>query len=79
MIFASGYIELNSSDDYTYVKERLNQRQISVTAYEGDRLTFLIEKEDSSVIKKDLESMKEIEGVRSVYLAYFSLEESDEV
>ncbi|MCX8070744.1 MAG: hypothetical protein N2738_09600 [Thermodesulfovibrionales bacterium] len=77
MIFASGYIELNSTEDYNSVKERLNERQISITAYEGDRMTFLIEKEDSSVVKKDLESMKEIEGVRSVYLAYFSLEDSD--
>ncbi|HIJ59946.1 MAG TPA: hypothetical protein HPP56_04960 [Nitrospirae bacterium] len=77
MIFASGYVELDSVDNHEIVKKELEFRGITVTAFEGDRMTFLIEKETSSEVKVDIESIKNITGIRNVYLAYFSLEGSD--
>lgn len=78
MVYASGYIEVDSEDKIVDIEETLKGSGIEVSGRHQDRIVFLIEREDSAETKRVLESLKEIEGVRNVYLAYFSLEGSDE-
>ncbi|MCL4455947.1 MAG: chaperone NapD [Nitrospirae bacterium] len=78
MVVASGFIEANQAGDAEKVALELKQREIEVSDMKGEKVVFLIERETAAEIKKTLDSLKDIEGVRSVYLAYFSLEGSDE-
>ncbi len=79
MIFASGFIEMNSIEDIERIKEELNLRRIEVTDIKDNRVVFLIERERVSQVKEYLESLKDVEGVLNVYLSYYSLEGADEV
>lgn len=77
MVIASGYIELNSEEMMNSVLEILKKTNVEITKAHEDRIVFLIERESSAETKKTLESLKDIDGVRNVYLAYFSLEASE--
>lgn len=78
MVYASGYIEIDSEERIVAIEEILKGSDIEVSGRHQDRIVFLIERENSAETKRVLESLKDIEGVRNVYLAYFSLEGSDE-
>ena len=78
MVVASGFIETNQAGDAEKVALELRHRGIEVSDMKGEKVVFLVERETAGEIKKTLDSLKDIEGVRSVYLAYFSLEGSDE-
>ncbi len=78
MIVASGFVEANEPEDVEKVVESLKAGNVEVTDVKEDRITFLIERETISEAKGVLDSLKDIEGVRSVYLAYYSLPGSDE-
>lgn len=77
MVIASGYIELNSEEMMNSVLEILKKTNVEITKAHEDRIVFLIERESSAETKNTLESLKNIDGVRNVYLAYFSLEASE--
>ena len=77
MIVASGFIETNRIEDIDAIVSELKRKDIEVSEIKDDKIVFLIEKETSDEVKKMLDSLKYIEGVRNVYLAYFSLEGSD--
>ncbi|HAK88589.1 MAG: hypothetical protein A2X55_05370 [Nitrospirae bacterium GWB2_47_37] len=78
MVVASGFIEANQAGDAEKVSEELKTRSIEVTDMKGEKVVFLVERETVGEIKKILDSLRDIDGVRSVYLAYYSLEGSDE-
>lgn len=78
MVIASGYIELNSEEMVASVTETLKSINIEISTIHQDKVVFLIERQSSDETKKTLETLKDIDGVRNVYLAYFSLEGSDE-
>lgn len=78
MVVASGYIEANQESEAGLVANILIARGIEVTETDGEKVVFLIERESSREVKGLLESLRDIEGVRNVYLAYFSLEEDKE-
>ncbi len=75
MVFASGFIEVDSTEVIGKVECAVRVSDIEVPAIHQDRILYLIERETSAEAKKVIESLKEIEGVKNVYLAYFSLEE----
>ncbi|MBZ0157867.1 MAG: chaperone NapD [Alphaproteobacteria bacterium] len=77
MIFASGFVEANGIEEVGRVLDTLRERNIEVTDMKEEKLVFLIERETVGQVKEALESLKDIEGVRSVYLAYYSLEGGD--
>ncbi len=79
MIVASGFIEVNSIEDIERIKKELDSKRVEVTDINGNKIVFLIEREMVSQIKESLESLKDVEGVQNVYLAYYSLEGADEV
>lgn len=78
MIVASGFIEANEPGDAARVRRSLEERRVEVTGTNGEKVVFLIERESAGEVKAVLDSLKDIDGVRSVYLAYFSLEEGDQ-
>lgn len=78
MIVASGYVEAHGPDDVNGVVTRLRGRKIEVPETEEERIVFLIERETAGEVKQELDMLRDIEGVRGVYLAYFSLDGGDE-
>ncbi len=78
MVVASGFIETNQADDAEKVARELRLREVEVSDIKGEKIVFLVEREAVSEVKTTLDSLKDIDGVRSVYLAYYSLEGSDE-
>ncbi len=77
MIVASGFIEANDIRDVERVVEELKARGVEVNEVKDEKIVFLVERETVSEVKDSLDSLKEIEGVRNLYLAYYSLEGSD--
>lgn len=77
MIVASGFIEANTIDDVQGIISELNIYNVEVKEINNDRIVFLIERETSKEVRQILDSLKFIDNVRNVYLAYFSLEGSD--
>ncbi len=77
MIVASGFIEANSLEDVQGIVSELNINNVEVKEIKDDRIVFLIERETAKEVRQILDSLKFIDNVRNVYLAYFSLEGSD--
>lgn len=77
MIVASGFIEANDTKDVEIVVGELKSRGLEVNDVKDEKIVFLIERETVSEVKNSLDSLKDIDGVRNVYLAYYSLEGSD--
>lgn len=78
MIVASGFIEANEPADVEKVAESLKAGNVEVNDIKEDRITFLVERETVNEVKSVLDSLKDIEGIRNVYLAYYSIQGSDE-
>jgi nitrate reductase NapAB chaperone NapD len=79
MIVASGFIETNEIKDVEGVVSELKTRGVEVNETKDEKIVFLVERDTASEIKKSLDALKDIDGVRNVYLAYYSIEGSDEV
>ncbi len=77
MIVASGFVEANELDDVERVVNELKIRGIEVNEVNEEKVVFLVERETMAAVKAELDSLKDIDGVRNVYLAYYSLEGSD--
>lgn len=77
MIVASGFIEASTIEDVQGIISELNINNVEVKEINNDRIVFLIERETSKEVRQILDSLKFIDNVRNVYLAYFSLEGSD--
>jgi nitrate reductase NapAB chaperone NapD len=77
MPVASGFIEANTLEDVDRVISVLLQRGTEVHEVKGGKVVFLVEKETLAAVKAVLESLNALDGVRSVSLAYYSLDESD--
>lgn len=77
MIVASGFIEANDMKDVERVVDELKARGVEVNEIKDEKIVFLVERETVSEVKNSLDSLKDIDGVRNVYLAYYSLEGSD--
>lgn len=77
MIFASGFVEADEAGAVEKVVKGLAGRGITVNETKEEKVVFLIERETLGEVKSALESLRDIDGVRNVYLAYFSLEDGD--
>ncbi|MBF0328831.1 MAG: chaperone NapD [Nitrospirae bacterium] len=79
MIFSSGFIEADDDNSVQTVIDELQKRNMEVTGVKNEKIVFLVERETTGEVKAALDSLKSIDGVRSVYLAYYSLDGGDEV
>jgi len=77
MIIASGFVELNDLNDTERIIGYLIAHGVEVSETKDGKIVFLIEKESPEEIKRALDSLKDIDGIRNVNLAYYSLEGSD--
>lgn len=76
-MIASGFVEANGLQDVDKVIDELRRRGVEVNETSGGKIVFLVERESAGEVKREIESLKEIDGVRSVYLAYYSIEGGD--
>jgi nitrate reductase NapAB chaperone NapD len=77
MIVASGFVEANRLNDVKKVLSEFKSRCIKVNEVNQGKILFLIEKENMGALKAELDSLRNIEYVKDVYLAYYSLEEAE--
>jgi len=77
MLVASGYIEAHDEGHVDIVVNDLKRRNIEVTDVNEEKVVFLIERDTTAEMKRDLDTLKDVEGARGVYLAYYSLEGAD--
>lgn len=78
MIFSSGFIEADDNNRVQGIIEELEKNKLEVTGVKNEKIVFLVERETTGEVKAALDSLKNIDGVRSVYLAYYSLDGGDE-
>lgn len=77
MIVASGFVEVNEEKDAERVAEAIRARGFEVCEVNGEKVVYLLEREQPGDVRPEIDALKQIDGVRSVYLAYFSLEGAD--
>ena len=78
MIVASGFVETDGLGSVDGVVGELKERGLEVNEIVQVKVVFLIERDSVAAVKKELDSLKDINGVKTVHLAYYSLEGSDE-
>ncbi len=78
MIVASGYVEANTEADVEKVVNGLKAKNVEVNGVNGEKVVFLIERETMGEVKTEMDGLNKVDGVRSVYLSYYSLEGADE-
>lgn len=76
-MIASGFIEANGLQDVDRVVDELRRRGVEVNETSGEKIVFLVERSSEGEVKSEIESLKEIDGVRNVYLAYYSIDGGD--
>ncbi len=81
MIIVSGYIEVNDREAIPLIIEALKERNLEVHDIKEQKIVFLMERDLEGMpgvegrIRRELDSLKEIEGISNVYLAYFCYDE----
>jgi nitrate reductase NapAB chaperone NapD len=78
MIVASGFVEVNEERDVPRVVQSLEERGFEVSERSAEKIVYLVEGERAGEVRARIDALKDIPGVRGVYLAYFSLEGADE-
>lgn len=78
MIVASGFVEINEEKDAPLVIERLIAQGFEISEQTAEKIVYLIEGEVAGRLRKKIDALKDVPGVRNVYLAYFSLEGADQ-
>lgn len=81
MIIVSGFIEVNDRKAIPSIIEALKERNVEVHDIKEEKIVFLMERDLEGMpgvegrIRRELDSLKEIEGISNVYLAYFCYDE----
>jgi hypothetical protein len=75
MPIASGFVEADSADDAPGVVAEFQRLGVEVPGVTGDRVLFLVERARGADLRAAVESFGAMAGVRSVYVAYVSVEE----
>lgn len=78
MIVASGFVETDGHTDVDSIVSELETRQMEVNEVLKTKIVFLIERDTIGAVKTELDSIRGINGVKNVHLAYYSLEGTDE-
>jgi len=78
MIVASGFVEANELNDVEKVIGTLKMKGFKVEGVNEEKVVFLVERDTIAEVKTEIDSLKGIEGIRNVYLTYYSMEGADE-
>ena len=74
MIVASGYVEANGINNLDRVLNELSTRGIEINDINEEKVIFLFERNNISSLRAELDSLRNVEYIKDVYLAYYSLE-----
>lgn len=77
MIISSGFLIIDVAFQEQILKE-LEGRGIELHGVKNEKVVFLAEGENATELKSRMDSLQGIDGVQSVYLTYFSLEDQGE-
>ncbi|CUS76779.1 chaperone NapD for the signal peptide of nitrate reductase NapAB [Candidatus Kryptonium thompsonii] len=77
MIIASGYIEAHSPEYVPGILDELKSRGIEVPAFENEKVVFVLEGDTEREVKIIIENLRELNGVREVFLSYYTVEGAD--
>lgn len=77
MIVASGFVEVAGLENVENVVAELRDRGLDVNEIEKVKVVFIAEGDTIGAVKAELDSIKNIEAVRTVHLSYYSLEGAD--
>ncbi|MDI6754098.1 MAG: chaperone NapD [Thermodesulfobacteriota bacterium] len=77
MIVSSGFLIIDVAFQEQILKE-LEGRGIELHGVKNEKVVFLAEGENATELKSRMDSLQGIDGVQSVYLTYFSLEDPKE-
>ncbi|MFN3740201.1 MAG: hypothetical protein ACK4TF_05945 [Thermodesulfovibrionales bacterium] len=81
MIIVSGFIEVNDREAIPSIIEALKERNLEVHDVKEQKIVFLMERDLDGMpgiegrIRREIEGLKEIDGISNVYLAYFCYDE----
>ena len=78
MIVASGFVETDEQINIENIVSELKKRGMEVNEVLKTKVVFLIERDTIGAVKSELDSLKNMDGVKNVHLAYYSLEGTDE-
>ena len=68
MLVASGYIEAHDEGHVDIVVNDLKRRNIEVTDVNEEKVVFLIERDTTAEMKRELDTLKDVEGARACIL-----------
>lgn len=77
MIVASGFVEVDAVESIDEIVAAIKGRGFEVSAVEGDKIVYLVEREVADDVRPAIDALQRVEGVRGVYLTYYSLEGAD--
>jgi nitrate reductase NapAB chaperone NapD len=76
MIVASGFVEAKGLNNLNKVLNELTTRGIEINEINEEKVVFLFERNNIDSLRAELDSLRKIEYINDVYLAYYSLEKS---
>ena len=79
MIVGSGFVEAKGLNNLDRVLNELRTRGIEINEINEEKVVFLIERNNINSLRAELDSLREIEYIKDVYLAYYSLERTRSV
>lgn len=74
MVVAGGFIEVNEIINVDNVVNELKNRQIGIDEVEAEKIMFYLERENIEHVKSEIGLIKGIDGIKNVYLTYYSYE-----
>jgi len=74
-MIVSGFVEVINESEVERIVESLRELRLEVHGIKDGKIVYLIEREDPKEIERTLETLKTIEGVKNVYLCYFTIED----
>ncbi|MEN8262616.1 MAG: hypothetical protein ABFR82_04070 [Nitrospirota bacterium] len=78
MIVASGFVETDGHINVENIVSELETRKMEINEVLKTKIVFLIERDTIGAVKSELDAIRNIDGVKNVHLAYYSLEGTDE-
>jgi nitrate reductase NapAB chaperone NapD len=78
MIVASGFVETDGLINVENIVSELETRKMEINEVLNAKIIFMIERDTIGAVKSELDEIRNIDGVKNVHLAYYSLEGTDE-
>ena len=74
MVVASGFVEVNGLVNVEKIVNELQKRGMRVDEVESVKILFLMEKDTIDSVKTEINSLKDLDEVKTAHLTYCSFE-----